>query len=210
MTNWFNALLLIISAYLVGSIPMGYIVGKVFYHVDIRESGSGNIGATNALRLFGTRTGIIILILDMLKGLGVVLASKALLPAQSPFIVLAALVVILGHIFTIFLGFKGGKGVATAAGAFLGLAPAELGLGLVIFIAVVAIFRYVSLGSCVAAFSFGIMVALRQIFSDNPDWVKLGFCVLVVSLIILKHRDNIKRLMQGTEHKLSFTKKGSL
>ncbi len=210
MTNWISTLLLLISAYLVGSIPMGFIVGKIFYHVDIRTAGSGNIGATNALRLFGTRTGIIILILDMLKGLGVVLASKALLPAQSPFIVLAALVVILGHIFTIFLGFKGGKGVATAAGAFLGLAPAELGLGLVIFIAVVAIFRYVSLGSCTAALFFGLLVVLRQVYSPSPDWVKAGFCVFVVILIIFKHKANIMRLLQGNENRLSFTKKGSL
>jgi len=189
---------------------MGYLVGKLFYHVDIRTAGSGNIGATNALRLFGTRTGIIILLLDMLKGLAVVLVAKAHLPQQSPLIVLSALVVILGHIFTIFLGFKGGKGVATAAGSFLGLAPAELGLALVIFLILVAISRYVSLGSILAALAFGLMVTVRQAYSPSPDWVKAGFCVMVVILIIVKHKANIQRLIKGNENRLSFTKKGSL
>lgn len=207
---WIKLLSLLLGSYLIGSIPMGYIIGKLFYKVDIRSAGSGNIGATNALRLFGTRTGVIILILDMLKGLVTVLLSKALVPDRPAMIVLTALIVILGHIFTIFLRFKGGKGVATAAGAFLGLAPLELALALPLFLIVVIISRYVSLGSVLAALSFGIIVSIRQFYAAEPDWIKAGFCLLVVGMIILKHRENIKRLLQGKENKLRFSKKGSL
>lgn len=207
---WLKALLMLAGAYLVGSIPMGYLVGKLFYKTDIRTAGSRNIGATNALRLFGTRTGIIILLLDMLKGFAVVILSKMLLGDYPWLVVLSGLVVILGHIFTIFLGFKGGKGVATAGGVFLALAPGELGLALLFFIIIVLITRYVSLGSILAAISFGIFVSLRQYFSPSPDWVKVAFTVVVVAMIIYKHKENIGRLIRASENKIRFTKKGSL
>lgn len=206
--NWYRLILLLVGGYLIGSIPMGYIIGKLFYRVDIRSAGSGNIGATNALRLFGTRTGIIILILDMLKGVCVVLVARAWF-ADYPWVVSASvLLAILGHIYTIFLRFKGGKGVATAGGAFLALAPLEALIALGIFVIVVAISRYVSLGSILAALGFAVVVVIRQLAGRSPDWFKVALCVAVVAMIIIRHRANIGRLMQGNENRLSFSSKG--
>lgn len=202
------AVALPIFAYLLGSIPVGWIVGKVFYHKDIRKDGSGNVGATNALRLFGTATGIVVLLLDAAKGFIATFLAVKLLPAGSPIMALCALLVILGHVFPLYLGFKGGKGVATAAGAFLGVAPASLGLGLVAFIIVTWLSRYVSLGSIVAALVF-LMHSLWQISrAEAADYASLVLISFVVLMIIIKHRGNMLRLIQGTENKIVFTKKG--
>ncbi|MBP9037825.1 MAG: glycerol-3-phosphate 1-O-acyltransferase PlsY, partial [Candidatus Cloacimonas sp.] len=146
--------IMLLFAYLWGSIPVGLIAGKIFYHKDIRNEGSGNIGATNALRTFGTVTGLIVLLLDMTKGFIPVILAISLLEKGSPFIALTALFVILGHIFPLYLSFKGGKGVATAAGAFLALTPLSLLTALLTFIIVVAVFRYVSVASICAALVF--------------------------------------------------------
>ncbi len=202
------AVALPIFAYLLGSIPVGWIVGKVFYHKDIRKDGSGNVGATNALRLFGTATGIVVLLLDAAKGFIATFLAVKLLPAGSPIMALCALLVILGHVFPLHLGFKGGKGVATAAGAFLGVAPASLGLGLVAFIIVTWLSRYVSLGSIVAALVF-LVHSLWQISrAEAADYASLVLISFVVLMIIIKHRGNMLRLIQGTENKIVFTKKG--
>jgi glycerol-3-phosphate acyltransferase PlsY len=202
------AVALPIFAYLLGSIPVGWIVGKVFYHKDIRKDGSGNVGATNALRLFGTATGIVVLLLDAAKGFIATFLAVKLLPAGSPIMALCALLVILGHVFPVYLGFKGGKGVATAAGAFLGVAPASLGLGLVAFIIVTWLSRYVSLGSIVAALVF-LVHSLWQISrAEAADYASLVLISFVVLMIIIKHRENMLRLIQGTENKIVFTKKG--
>lgn len=202
------AVALPIFAYLLGSIPVGWIVGKVFYHKDIRKDGSGNVGATNALRLFGTATGIVVLLLDAAKGFIATFLAVKLLPAGSPIMALCALLVILGHVFPLYLGFKGGKGVVTAAGAFLGVAPASLGLGLVAFIIVTWLSRYVSLGSIVAALVF-LVHSLWQISrAEAADYASLVLISFVVLMIIIKHRGNMLRLIQGTENKIVFTKKG--
>lgn len=202
------AVALPIFAYLLGSIPVGWIVGKVFYHKDIRKDGSGNVGATNALRLFGTATGIMVLLLDAAKGFIATFLAVKQLPAGSPIMALCALLVILGHVFPLYLGFKGGKGVATAAGAFLGVAPASLGLGLVAFIIVTWLSRYVSLGSIVAALVF-LVHSLWQISrAEAADYASLVLISFVVLMIIIKHRGNMLRLIQGTENKIVFTKKG--
>ena len=202
------AVALPIFAYLLGSIPVGWIVGKVFYHKDIRKDGSGNVGATNALRLFGTATGIVVLLLDAAKGFIATFLAVKQLPAGSPIIALCALLVILGHVFPLYLGFKGGKGVATAAGAFLGVAPASLGLGLVAFIIVTWLSRYVSLGSIVAALVF-LVHSLWQISrAEAADYASLVLISFVVLMILIKHRGNMLRLIQGTENKIVFTKKG--
>lgn len=203
------AWLLPVLAYFIGSIPIGWLVGKLFYKVDIRHSGSGNIGATNALRVFGTRVGILVLLLDMGKGYLATWLAQALLPSGSPLIPLCALVVILGHVFTIFLGFKGGKGVASAAGAFLALAPLSLLVALLVFILVVAISRYVSLGSIIAALAFLVVSLLRLLYSGTTDYATLGLFTLVVWVIIYMHRSNMKRLVEGTEHRIAFTRKGN-
>jgi len=202
-------IILPVFAYLLGSIPIGWIVGKVFYHKDIRKGGSGNVGATNALRLFGTATGIVVLLLDAAKGFTATFMAARLLPDGSPIMALCALLVILGHVFPVYLGFKGGKGVATAAGAFLGVAPLSLGLGLIAFIIVTWISRYVSMGSICAALVF-LGHSLWQISrAETADYATLVLISFVVLMIILKHRGNMVRLMQGTENKIVFTKKGN-
>lgn len=203
-------LILLVSAYLIGSVPIGYIVGRVFFRRDIRTAGSGNIGATNALRAFGTTVGVIILLLDMLKGFGTVMLAKAVLGSDAGWIAASGLAAILGHIFTIFLRFKGGKGVATAGGVFLALAPLALLMTLLSFIVITAITRYVSLGSILGALGFGIMVIMQQLMLVKPDYPLMVMSVAVVLMIILKHKDNIRRLLQGTENKIKFTKKGSV
>jgi len=204
-----TAWLLPLLAYFIGSIPIGWIVGKLFYNLDIRRSGSGNIGATNALRVFGTKVGILVLLLDMGKGFLATWLAQAMLPAGSPIIPLCALVVILGHVFSLFLSFRGGKGVATAAGAFLALAPLSLLAALIVFIIVVALSRYVSLGSMIAALAFlGFSVA-RLMRSGTSDYATLGLFTLVVWVIIYMHRGNLKRLLEGTEHRVVFTRKGN-
>lgn len=203
-------LILLVSAYLIGSVPIGYIVGRVFFRRDIGTAGSGNIGATNALRAFGTTVGVIILLLDMLKGFGTIMLAKAVLGSDSGWIAACGLAAILGHIFTIFLRFKGGKGVATAGGVFLALAPLALLMTLLSFIVITAITRYVSLGSILGALGFGIMVIMQQLMLVKPDYPLMVMSVAVVLMIILKHKDNIRRLLQGTENKIKFTKKGSV
>jgi glycerol-3-phosphate acyltransferase PlsY len=203
-----------LAAYLTGSIPFGFIAGKVFHRQDIRQGGSGNIGATNALRQYGMLTGVGVLLLDILKGVLTVFVLYSVLEyelryAASPhpalnslLITLPALAVVLGHMFSIFLGFKGGKGVATAAGVFLFLAPVPSLLALLTFVIVAAFSRYVSAGSVAAALSLNLYVFLYYGAYGN-----LAFTFIVSALIIFKHRENIVRLIDGRENKLSFKKK---
>ena len=196
-------------AYLIGSIPFGWLMGKLFFKEDIRASGSGNIGATNALRRFGTKAGVIVLLLDLSKGLVVMgLANRYLMP-QSLDYTLAAAFVILGHIYPIWLGFKGGKGVATAAGAFIMIAPLPLVIALLAFIITVFISRYVSLGSIVAALTLLVCMGIYHVYKPM-HYSMLILVALLVGLIIYKHKANIKRLVRGEENRISFSKKGSL
>lgn len=213
---WF---ILCLSAYLIGSIPFGYIIGKLLHRKDIRTGGSGNIGATNALRQYGVKTGILVMLLDMLKGfivawllLNVVQDAFAGIlaePRMSHFVFyLPLLSVILGHMFSVFLGFKGGKGVATAAGVFICLIPIPVIVVLLVFVGLTALTKYVSVGSIGAALSLLLVHFLW-------DWLALGdlefpwFTLIVVALIIYKHTANIQRLLEKRENKLSFNKKGA-
>lgn len=209
--------LLCLAAYLIGSIPFGWLAGKLLHKKDIREGGSGNIGATNALRQYGLKTGVIVLILDLLKGLAVAWLLYNVVPGlvsnfvtelpQEPLVfLLPALAVILGHMYPVFLNFKGGKGVATAAGVFLILAPVPLLLTILIFLTVTALSRYVSLGSIVAAASlFGVELLWNILVIREPEfpWLTL----IVALLVIYKHNQNILRLLEGRENKLSFQPK---
>ncbi|HPX10609.1 MAG TPA: glycerol-3-phosphate 1-O-acyltransferase PlsY [Candidatus Cloacimonas sp.] len=207
-SNFFPWIMLLF-AYLWGSIPIGLIAGKIFYHKDIRNEGSGNIGATNALRTFGTVTGLIVLLLDMTKGFIPVILAISLLEKGSPFIALTALFVILGHIFPLYLSFKGGKGVATAAGAFLALTPLSLLTALLTFIIVVAVFRYVSVASICAALVFQLHCFGLLLKAGSADYATLLLVTIVVLMIIAKHKSNLERLLNKTEPKLKFTKKGN-
>ncbi|MDD4156694.1 MAG: glycerol-3-phosphate 1-O-acyltransferase PlsY [Candidatus Cloacimonetes bacterium] len=197
----------LIITYLIGSIPFAYIYGKLFRNIDIRNFGSGNIGATNVLRILGKKAGIIVLILDMLKGFLPVFIVKEILQWNMEYAwlpVLIGIFAILGHTFTIFLLFKGGKGVATAAGVFLALTPIVLLIAFSFFIAVVALTKYVSLGSIFAA----LFVVTTNIFSySSNDPYVFYFSLIVAFFIIFKHKSNIIRLLKGTENKINFNNK---
>jgi acyl phosphate:glycerol-3-phosphate acyltransferase len=186
----------LIIAYLLGSIPFGYIVVKQTHGTDIRSIGSGNIGATNVYRK-NRGAGIATLILDAAKGYVAVLAA-AWLTRDTGWQAMAAVAAILGHMFTVFLSFKGGKGVATAAGAYLALSPQAVALTLVVFIAVAALTRYVSLASIAAAAAFPFAVYLR----GEPNEVLVA-AIIGAALIVFKHHQNIHRLLKGTENKFA-------
>ena len=187
-------ILLIIGAYLLGSVPTGLLLAKAL-GVNIRESGSGNIGATNVYRTVGRKLGIITLIGDCLKGLIPVLLAKSLgLP--DVWVAAIGLAALLGHVFTIFLGFKGGKGVATALGVFLGTSPLSVLVALVVFAAVLYTWRYVSLASIVAAALIPVMVWLI----DGKQEL-LVMALAIAAVVIFRHQENIIRLRAGTENK---------
>ncbi|OQC09873.1 MAG: Glycerol-3-phosphate acyltransferase [Candidatus Cloacimonetes bacterium ADurb.Bin088] len=205
------------ASYLLGSVPFGYLLGRLLHRKDIRSGGSGNIGATNALRQFGTATGILVLLFDLLKGFCVAWLCLRVIPATfpalfdvpiDPFVaLLPALMVILGHMYSIFLGGKGGKGVATAAGVFIYAAPVPLFATLIFFVLIVALTRYVSLASVTGV----LFLCLAQFFWN---WYHSGapsipwFTMVVAALIIYKHQENILRLLEKRENKLDFSSKG--
>jgi acyl phosphate:glycerol-3-phosphate acyltransferase len=187
-------LTLLITAYFIGSIPTGLLLAKAA-GVDIRASGSGNIGATNVYRTLGRSVGIMTLVGDCLKGLLPVLLAKYLHMADI-WIAAIGLAAFLGHVYTIFLGFKGGKGVATALGVFLAVAPLATCGALLVFVGVVWRSRYISLGSITAAAAMPAFVALF-----NPQPALVVMTVAVALLVIWKHRENIQRLRAGTENR---------
>lgn len=196
------------GAYLAGSIPWAVIVVRVFWKQDIRTLGSGNSGATNVLRVFGTAPGIAVLLLDAAKGaLGVWIAISLAPPAWAAgndwFGVLGAMAAIAGHSFSPFIGFSGGKGVATAAGAITMLAPTVSAVLFVTFIVVVAVWKMVSLGSVVIAVLFpGVSWLLY------PDNLPLRvFALLATALVIWRHRTNLRRIAAGEESKITFKRR---
>jgi glycerol-3-phosphate acyltransferase PlsY len=203
-------------AYLLGSIPFGYILMRVFRGEDVRAIGSGNIGATNVARK-APGLGVATLVLDAGKGfVAVELAFFMFFDAGceqwwrhhgvevyllNPYVLqsLAAVFAILGHVFPVWLKFKGGKGVATGVGAFIALAPKAVLIALVIFVAIVAAFRYISLGSIVATAAFPIFAWLLYRYQASP--AVFAAMVVASALIIAKHHENIRRLLAGTEHR---------
>lgn len=195
---------LIIAAYLLGSIPSAVWIGRKYYGIDIREHGSKNAGATNTLRVLGKRAAIPVFLIDILKGLAAVTLSKlsgfeALSPAMFNLKFALAAAAVLGHIFPVFAGFKGGKGVATLAGAVLGVYPPAVLLCLATFALVFIITNYVSLSSITA----GIMLPVYTVFVFGQAYPPLIiFCCAVTLLLIFTHRKNIKRLLTGTEGKI--------
>ncbi|HET6936140.1 MAG TPA: glycerol-3-phosphate 1-O-acyltransferase PlsY [Candidatus Angelobacter sp.] len=198
-------LIIAIIAYLLGSIPFGYVLVRVFRGEDIRLTGSGNIGATNVARSGAKGLGAATLLLDALKGLVAVWIASRLAagePSALPYMSAAALAAVLGHMFPVWLGFKGGKGVATALGVFILLFPKALLVSLAIFILIVAATRYVSLGSILAAIAFPIAGYLI----DHANWQALLPVWVVVALIVMKHHQNIRRLLAGNEHRFGSSK----
>ena len=200
-----------VGSYLLGSIPFGYILVRIFQGVDVRSIGSGNIGATNVARTGGKGLAIATLLLDAFKGwLPVFLVlTLTVIPAFGPgqrhtLATLAALFAVLGHMFPVWLGFKGGKGVATGLGVFLALAPKAVLIALVLFLAIVVFTRYVSLGSIVAAAAFP--VALWWMERDTFPAPALLMCAAVALLVIFRHHQNIGRLWAGTESRFGARK----
>ena len=183
-------------SYLLGSIPFGYILLRIFRGQDVRQTGSGNIGATNVARS-SPALGILTLFLDALKGAAAVAVTRALFPDQMMLAAIAALFAILGHIFPVWLRFRGGKGVATGLGAFLMLAPKIVLIALGIFVVMVFAFRYVSLASIVTVALFPLLAWLLKAYGNTP--MVLVFMAAASALIIAKHRGNIRRLFAGTE-----------
>jgi len=197
---------IIAICYLIGSIPMGYLIGRLFFKKDIRSGGSGNIGATNALRSFGTVTGIVVLLLDGLKGYACIALARLILPDGNHYAAFAGVAVVVGHIFTVFLKFKGGKGVATSAGVFLAIAPVPLLITLLTFVVVTWLTKYVSVGSILAAVAFHILTLSKEVIYNTNDIPMVVATTVVVLLIIYKHQDNLARLLNGTENRFSFKK----
>lgn len=200
--------LVVIIAYLIGSIPFGYLIVRATGGGDVRETGSGGTGATNVSRRAGKAAGIFTLLLDAAKGALAVVIAKSIFNGDSTgwLTAAAAIAVIVGHIFPVWLRFRGGKGVATGAGAFLALAPVAVLAAAVIFVAVVALTKFVSLGSMLAALTIPLFVWLLA----QPEIYLtplLTSSVVGALLIVFAHRENIKRLLRGTESRISDLKR---
>ena len=193
-----NPLLALLAAYLLGAIPFGYLLVKWKTGTDVRSSGSGNIGATNVLRTTGRAAGIVTLLLDIGKGYLAVWSAGYLTNRDALWMSLAALAVMAGHAYPIFLKFQGGKAVASFVGAFLCLTPLPLAAVLVVFLGVVMATGYVSMGSILAAGTFPLAVWLIL----HPPMPALIAAIVAGAFIIYKHRTNIERLHAGTEHVL--------
>nr|WP_106626861.1 glycerol-3-phosphate 1-O-acyltransferase PlsY [Selenomonas massiliensis] len=184
------------AAYLIGSIPSGLILGKLFWHTDLREHGSHNIGATNAWRTLGKGAGIAVFIADSLKGQAGVMLGLSLVGTPLAAVV-GGLLAIIGHSFSLFLRFHGGKGVATSLGVLSMLMGDVTFMLFVLWFTIVYVTRYVSLGSVVAG---GLAPILAALFGYPMEY--LLFTAIAAVLVIVRHRENIKRLMNGTENKI--------
>jgi glycerol-3-phosphate acyltransferase PlsY len=201
-----TTILLLAASYFLGSIPFGLLLSRLFAGSDIRKSGSGNIGATNVARVAGPAAGIFTLILDAAKGLAAVWLATQFAEHSSTVMTLAGVTALLGHCFPVWLKFKGGKGVATALGVFLMLAPMAALSALLVFIAVTLAWRYVSLGSVSAAAAMPLLMYFLWAPGHAPP-LAVDFGTLFASaLVIVKHDANLQRLVDGTEPKFSFGK----
>jgi len=191
-----DILLFTLAAYLLGAVPASLVLARLFAKEDIRAAGSGNIGATNAVRIHGKKFGALTFLGDMLKGFVPVWAGTLFFP-DDRFAALFGLAAFLGHLFPVYLKFRGGKGVATAFGIFLYLAPAALVIEIAVFVLIAFLWRYVSLASLVAAAVMPFLLALLS--CSGPV---IGLSVVMCALIFIKHRANLKRLLNGTENRI--------
>jgi acyl phosphate:glycerol-3-phosphate acyltransferase len=204
----------LIGSYLLGSIPFGYVAGRLA-GIDIRKTGSGNVGATNVVRVLGKRYGYPVFALDLLKGFGAVKISMMMASGKPPewnspeiFGILAAMSSVLGHLYPPWLKFNGGKGVATSAGALLALMPIATLIGVAIWIIVFWLTRYVSLASITAAAVLPIVILVLRPHDQNNGKPLLYASVCVAAVIVWRHRSNLSRLIRGTEPR--FTRKREL
>ncbi|NTV20679.1 MAG: glycerol-3-phosphate acyltransferase [Chlorobium limicola] len=223
-------------SYLIGSIPTGIMAGKMLKGIDIRKYGSGNAGGTNAFRVLGWKTGLTVTLIDIIKGV-VAAVSVVAFFRHHPIDVfpdinevalrlLAGMSAVVGHVFTVFAGFKGGKGVSTAAGMLIGIAPVSMLMVIGIFLLTIYLSRYVSVASMLAAVAFPLIIAIRKYifelgsgldyyiklfgeqlsFHDSLDYHLMIFGLIVALGILYTHRANIRRLLSGTENRVTFGK----
>ena len=198
------AIVAVLASYLLGATPFGYLAGRL-KGVDIRTKGSGNIGATNVFRVIGKPAGIAVFVLDFLKGfvpvvVGQGLVEEGVLPAWIA--VLLALATILGHNYTCWLGFRGGKGIATSAGAIVALMPLAVAIAAGVWMVLALATRYVAVASLGAALAIPLVVLGVGLRSASMDVPLLGFSIFVAILAFVRHRANIERLMNGSEHRI--------
>ncbi len=198
-----------IIAYMLGSIPTAVWVGKSFYGLDVREHGSKNAGATNTFRVLGKKPGIIVLLVDVAKGI-LAVSIPYFFVGQNwsneeiiNFQLVAALAAVIGHVFPLFAQFNGGKGVATSLGVIIGIHPLAASICLIIFLITFLIFKYVSLGAILAAISFPILIEF--VYHNDFFWLR-GFSILLSAAVVITHHKNIKRLLSGTENKMNLFK----
>jgi len=194
--NIFAFLFILVVVYLIAAIPTGLVLSRMMGSEDVRTQGSGNIGATNVYRVAGKLAGVLTLLGDMLKGLLPLLAVKTWLSPTPEQLGIASAIAIVGHCYPVYLKFKGGKGVATALGIFLVLSPKAVLGALIVFIITVALTRFISLGSVLAAMS----APLLSLMLSYPQPIFLA-TLFIAALVIWRHRGNIKRLLDGTENR---------
>lgn len=214
--------IIVILSYLVGSVPTSIIISKIAKGIDIRDHGSGNAGGTNVMRVLGWKHGFLVILLDTLKGAFVVVVVARLYFGPLPFAnvspfddftlvqIIAGISAVIGHVWTVFAGFKGGKGIATGLGMLLMLITVEMLIAVGVFILVVTISKYVSLGSLIAAISIPVSLILREnVFHEHINGYNtiLPFVIFLTIFIIYTHRKNVIKILNGTENKFSFKKK---
>jgi glycerol-3-phosphate acyltransferase PlsY len=193
-----EAALSILASYLVGAIPTSYLVSRLVAGIDLRQHGSGNLGATNLYRVLGWKYAVPVALFDIAKGAVPVLCFAPLVSDSQLFALACGVAAIVGHVFSVFVRFKGGKGVATAAGVMLGLTPAALGISALVWVVLVALTGYVSLGSIAAAAVFPLAVYLLE-HPARPELIWID--AAVAAGVIFLHRRNIQRLLRGTENR---------
>jgi glycerol-3-phosphate acyltransferase PlsY len=229
-------LVILVVSYIIGSIPTSIMAGKMLKGIDIRNFGSGNAGGTNAFRVLGWKTGLTVTLIDIVKGVVAAVSVVAFFRAhpigafpdmnEVALRLLAGMSAVIGHVFTVFAGFKGGKGVSTAAGMLIGIAPVSMLIVIGIFLLTVYLSRYVSVASIFAALAFPLIIAIRKYifelgggldyyvklfgskvaFHDSLDYHLMIFGLIVALAILYTHRANIRRLLSGTENRLTFGK----
>ncbi len=203
-----TVLLIPFAAYLLGSIPFGLLLAEVFGGEDVRKAGSGNIGATNVARVVGPLAGILTLVFDTAKGTAAVWLAGRVTDESATWMMIAALAVLLGHCFPVWLKFKGGKGVATALGVFLGLCPLAALSALLLFLLCAAYWRYVSLGSVAAAAAMPLLIYFLWAPPHHAPPIIIDVGTLAIALLVIyKHAANLRRLVEGAEPRFSFGKK---
>lgn len=214
-----NLAIVILLSYIVGSIPTSIMLSKWKHGFDIRTKGSGNAGGTNVFRVLGWKSGVLVMVVDMAKGvIATALISRLFWDPSLPFYnrtpfddftiiqMICGAAAIIGHIWTVFAGFKGGKGIATGAGMLIGVAPTEAAISIGVFFLVFLVYKYVSLGSIAAAVAFPVSLFVRHnIFGDEIQSYRtlIVFSLSVAILLVYSHRHNIKRLIDGTEKKIT-------